>query len=72
MATLHELDVSSIAASQNEAFIREMISKLFWTWYYANMERKITTIRVWFIRKTLYVKDLFAVFELLFGPSPAQ
>ena len=70
MAALDELDVSDLEPQSNEAFIKEAISKLFWVWYYSNLDRKITTIRVWFIRKTVMVRDLQAVFELLFGPAP--
>lgn len=68
MAVLQELNVSQLAAASNEQLIREIVSKLFWTWYFSNQDRKITTIRVWFIRRTIYVRDIRGVFELLFGP----
>lgn len=69
MSALSELEVSELAQSSNEAYIREAVGRLFWAWYFANLDRKITTIRVWFIHKTLYVRDLSAIFELLFGPA---
>ena len=72
MAVLNELDVSQLSAASNEQLIREIVGKLFWTWYFANQDRKITTIRVWFISKTLYVRDIRGVFELLFGPADAS
>ena len=71
MSVLRELDVSQIAQSSNEQFIREVVSKLFWTWYFSNQDRKITTVKVWFITKTIYVRDIRGVFELLFGPADA-
>jgi hypothetical protein len=72
MSVLHELDVSSIAKSANEAFIREMVSKLFWTWYFSNQDKKLTTVSWWIVKKTIYVRDIRGVFEILFGPANAQ
>jgi len=65
---LREVNLTGVEESQDLDFIRELISKAFWAWYALNTERKITTIRWWVIRKTVYVKDLSGVFELLFGP----
>lgn len=68
MSALKEIDFSSVSAETNENVIRTMIGALFWTWYAQNEDRKLTTLKIWFLRKTIYVRDLTGVFELLFGP----
>jgi hypothetical protein len=70
MSALRELDLSSLEKEAEQAFLRQAISTLFWGWFESNRDRKVTTINWWFIRKTLYVRDLFGVFEILFGPNP--
>ena len=70
MSALKEIDFSSVSSETNENVIRELVSGLFWTWYSHNTDRKLTTLRVWFIRKTIFVRDLSNIFELLFGPNP--
>jgi len=72
MAVLHELDVSEISSESSEKIIREIVARLFWVWYFQNLERKITTVKVWFFQKTFRVKDLEGVFILLFGPANAS
>ena len=71
MAILNELDVSTLSAAQDESVIRELVSGLFWAWYASNVDKKITSLKWWIFRKTIYVRDLESVFELLFGPMPA-
>jgi hypothetical protein len=45
----------------------KVLAGIFWQWYALNTNRKLTKIRIWFIRRTLYVRDLYDVFVLLFG-----
>ena len=64
---LDELDLTEVAEEKHEGNIKAIISILFWTWYASNLDRKVLTIKKWFISKTVYVRDLEGVFELLFG-----
>lgn len=65
---ISEINFSALSQETKENIIRQLVGKLFWEWYYGNLDRKLTTIRWWFIRKTIYVRDLYGVFEILFGP----
>jgi hypothetical protein len=70
---LDELDLSEVAQESSTEALKLLISTLFWTWFQTNQDHKITTVKWWFIRKTIYVKDLEGVFELLFGlPKMSQ
>ncbi len=46
-----------------------VVGKLFWIWYNANVNRKLTSIKLWIFSKSIYVKDLKGIFILLFGPE---
>lgn len=48
----------------------EVVRILLWNWIDANADHEVTTIKVWFIRKKLYVRDLHGVFELILGKRP--
>lgn len=69
---LRELDLKEAEQESLESVIREIISKSFWVWYFMNTERRLTTLRWWIFRKTFVVRDLYPVFELLFGPPNSQ
>lgn len=64
---LDELDLSEVAQESNTDRLKFIIAGLFWTWYDANKDDKLVTIRKWFISKTIYLRDLEGVFVLLFG-----
>lgn len=49
----------------------KVVAPLFWAWFRNNGDRKVYTIKVWIINKTIYVRDLRPVFEMLFGPEGA-
>lgn len=67
---LDELDMSGIAEQSNQFQIKLAISALFWSWYSSHTEDHIITIKKWFFSHEFKVKDLFAVFCLLFGDPP--
>lgn len=46
------------------------IAPFFWSWYDSNQGLKITSIHVWIISRTIYVRDLMPLFVLLFGSHP--
>ena len=64
---LDELELDALQPESTQDHIKKTIALLFWSWYALNQERRVTTIRVWFIKRTIYVRDLEGVFELLFG-----
>ena len=68
---LDELDLSSVAQESSTEVLKTLIANLFWTWFAANKDHKVTSVKWWILSKTFYVKDLVGVFELLFGPQPA-
>lgn len=68
MAALDEINTQELEPETTSDIVKDAISKLFWSWYHANLDRPVTTVKVWFIRKQVRVKDLKAIFELLFGP----
>jgi hypothetical protein len=70
MAIVHEVNLSLVAKETNERIVRELLGAIFWSWFWANRDRKLTTVKWWVLRKTFTVRDLEHVFVLLFGPSP--
>lgn len=71
MAVVHEVDFSKASLLADQSFIRELVGEAFWRWYFNNTHVKVTTIKVWFIRKDVYVADLHSIFVLLFGNPPS-
>lgn len=67
MSTLAKLDLSSVASSQDQDMIREILGSLFWKWFDENKDMKISVIRFWIFRPNIYVRDLELIFILLFG-----
>lgn len=65
MSALRELSLEYNAREQDWDFL----SRLLWVWIIRNGERKVT-LKVWFLRKTVQIKDLHTVFELLLGTKP--
>lgn len=70
MAAINEVDFSRASILGDQSFIRELVAEAFWKWYMMNTHVRITTIRIWFIRKDVFVGDLESLFALLFGPPP--
>lgn len=71
MSALNEVDFSRASLLNDQSFIRELVSESFWKWYVLNTRLKITTIKVWIIKKDIFVGDLYSLFVLLFGNPPA-
>lgn len=69
MAVLHEIKIPNILPTVKEE-LRTLIGREFWFWFHDHQNHKITTVKVWFLKKSLYVKDLKEIFTLLFGTDP--
>jgi hypothetical protein len=69
MAAIDQVDVTALQVAGDETVVRALVGSMFWKWYHEHQDQKVTTIRVWFISKTVYVRDLQAIFVLLFGPE---
>lgn len=50
---------------------RALISQAAWHWFVLNRDLRVVTIKWWFIRKTVYLRDLEDVWEMIFGPKPS-
>lgn len=67
MAVLNQLNLKEAGISSDVAFIKSLIAREFWAWFELHKEDKIISIGIWFLRKTVRVRDIRSVFELLFG-----
>lgn len=70
MAALDEMAVGRLSTETSPDTIKRIINEMFWNWYILHQNNKVTTVKVWFIKKTVYVRDLESVFVLLVGPNP--
>lgn len=70
MAALDEMAVGRLSSATSPDIIKQIINEMFWNWYVLYQNKKVTTVKVWFISKTIYVRDLESVFVLLVGPNP--
>lgn len=68
MSVLKEVDFSRTSMLADQSFVRELVSEAFWKWYDQNPFLKITTIKIWVIKKDIYLYQLHSLFELLLGP----
>lgn len=70
MTALQQIDVTDLIPAHTQDAIKRIINRLFWTWYEANKNDKLTRISLFggLIRKTVYLRDLAPALELLFGP----
>lgn len=68
MAVLHQM--RSLGATSMQAQVAAELSPFFWGWYDAHSNDKILTVGLWFLRKTIRVRDVRMVFVLLFGEHP--
>ncbi len=70
MAAIQEINLSGLNGLYvDEESKKEVIGRAFWAWFHAHQDNKVTTIKVWFFNKTVYVRDLRQIFVLLFGPE---
>lgn len=67
MSVLAKINLKEAETSQNVAFIKLLIAREFWKWYEEHQNDKIVKLKILFISKTVRVKDIKFVFELLFG-----
>lgn len=65
MAVLDEISVDGQTSA-----ILSFVAKAFWDWFDNHQDQKVKTIKIWFISKTVYVRDLRDIFTLLFGAHP--
>jgi hypothetical protein len=50
--------------------VKDILALIIWRWFEANLDRKLTTIKLfWILKKSIYVRDLRDIFTLLFGPQ---
>lgn len=62
--------LSSQGESETLENVREFLNIIFWRWFQENLNRKLTTIKLFGIfKKSIYVRDLRDIFTLLFGPQ---
>lgn len=71
MAAIDEMPVARLSSATASNDIKKIINVMFWSWYVANQNLKVVTVKWLFISKTLYVRDLKVLFELLVGPEPS-
>ena len=72
MSALQEMDVALLTPQiKNQEVIKRTIALLFWKWYEANKDDKLTRISLFrgLIKKTVYLRDLEPALVLLFGPN---
>lgn len=67
---LDELPLEEIAPETTTDNIKRFLALMFWNWYQVNQDDKLVRIDYWIFHKTMKVRDLKPVFELLFGPQP--
>jgi len=67
MAVVHEVNFDRASILADQSFLRELVAEAFWKWYFQNTSLKVTTIKLWIIKKDIYVADLYSLFVLLFG-----
>lgn len=63
MSALNQFDTAGLAGSKT------WIAALFWAWYEANLDDKIT-LKIFKFPIRVKVRQLRPVFEKLFGPAP--
>ncbi len=68
---LEELELDVLEARIPQEEIKLLLSRIFWIWYSRNLDRKLPTIKFWFIKKTFKVRDLELIFTFIFGPAIA-
>lgn len=68
MAALNDLKFYGASVSQADA--AKFLGPFFWLWFDGHLDDVVVTINVWFIRKTVRVRDVRPLFVLLFGERP--
>jgi hypothetical protein len=69
MAAIEEVNLLGLSSFAEDSDRRRIIGAAFWMWFHGHQDDKVTTIKVWFISRTVYVRDLRQIFVLLFGPE---
>lgn len=71
MPAIDEINLQAAVNSTTDAeWIRGFIKAELWDWFEAHKDDKVKTVNFWIIHRTIYVRDLQAVFELILGPRP--
>lgn len=65
MAVIHELDTPGVGAAA-----KTVIAIAFWQYYDDHKDFRMFSVKFWFISKTVYWRDAYDVFALIFGPHP--
>lgn len=68
MAVLDQAKFSMLNEMQAEQSKIDL-AIFFWAWFHEHMEDKIVSINLLFIHKTVRVKNIKGIFEMLFGPE---
>jgi hypothetical protein len=71
MSAIQDVAASNEIPDELKQFVMETVSKLFWRWYHEHKDNKLVKVGWWIFHKTIYLRDLHSVFEMLFGPEPA-
>lgn len=69
MAALDDIQVKYLDVDTDEEVVRARISALFWGWYEENMDQVVTKVDLFIFKKTVKVRDIRPIFEMLFGPQ---
>jgi hypothetical protein len=71
MSALQEVNLLDFTIKQREQDkFRKVVADVFWSWFESNHDTKVTTVQFWIVKKSIFVRDLRSIFELLFGPQP--
>jgi hypothetical protein len=70
MSAIFEIRVPAAQNNDNLDEIRKIFAKAFWSWLLARWEHRLVTVRILIFKKTVKVKDLASLYEMLFGPNP--
>lgn len=71
MSALEEVNLLDFTIKQRDQDrFKKIVSDVFWSWFESNLDTKVTTVQFWIIKKSIFVRDLRSIFELLFGPQP--
>lgn len=62
------LEAHEVQNMVSERDVKNWLRQAFWSWFDANQNDEVYTLKVWVIKKTFYLRDLQYVFERFFGP----
>lgn len=67
---LQETDLAELSQLHGTS-VRDITTAAIWAMFNQFKDTAKFTVKIWFIRKTIHLRDLKPVFELLFGDAPA-